>query len=93
VVSTKDEPGKDLNVRSAKWCFLLSQVRCKCQNCSVGLCFDPASGCFMANRSSQTNISQGKADYTVVSTTFHYVQIFLECQCILYEKGKEVWIL
>jgi hypothetical protein len=53
----------------------------------------PASGCFTPNHSSQTKTSWGKADYTIVSTIFHYVQIFFGYQYILYKKGKEVHIL
>jgi len=32
--------------------------------------------------------SQGKADYTIVSTIFHYEQILVEYQYVLYNKGK-----
>jgi DNA-directed RNA polymerase subunit RPC12/RpoP len=34
VCSTKDKPGKDLNVQSAKWCFVLTLTGFKCQNCN-----------------------------------------------------------
>jgi hypothetical protein len=47
-------------------------------------------GCILIpNRSSETKTSQGKANYTIVSTTFHIVLIFVEYQYIvLYKKGK-----
>jgi hypothetical protein len=41
----------------------------------------PASGCFTPNYRSETNISQGRADYTLVSLI------------VLYNKDKGVWIL
>jgi len=58
--STKRKPGKDLNVQNAKCSCILT----------------PSLGCFTPNRSSQSNTSQGKVDYTMVSTIFHYVWIF-----------------
>jgi hypothetical protein len=51
--------------------------------------FTPASVCSIPNQNSETNISQGKTDYTVLSTIFHYVWIFVKYQYIvLYNKGK-----
>jgi hypothetical protein len=51
-----------------------------------------ASGCFILNHGSETNTSQEKADYTVVSTIFHYVWIFVEYQYIVvYDKFKKLW--
>jgi len=61
VCSAKEKPGKYLNVEIAMWDCVLT----------------PASGCFTPNCNSQTNTSQEKADYTIVSTIFNYVQIFL----------------
>jgi len=72
----KDKLGKDLNVKSAECVLVLTWVRFKCQNCIVGL-LTPASGCFTSNHSSETNTSQGNTDYTVISTIFHYVWIFV----------------
>jgi hypothetical protein len=47
----------------------------------------PASGCITPNCNSETNISQGKADYTIVNTIFHYVWLFYEYKYIvLYNK-------
>jgi hypothetical protein len=37
VCCSKDKPGKDLKLQSAKWCFLLTWIRFKCSNYSVGL--------------------------------------------------------
>jgi len=67
---------EDLNVKIAVWGYVLTL----------------ASGCFIPNHSSQTNISQGRTDYTIVSTVFHHVWIFFEYEYILCKKGKEVWI-
>jgi hypothetical protein len=32
---------REKNVQSAKWCFVLTRITFKCQNCKMGLCFDP----------------------------------------------------
>jgi len=67
---------KDLNVKIALW----------------GCVLTPPSGCFTPNCNSETNTSQGKADYTIVHTILHYVCILFKCQhTVLYNKGKGVW--
>jgi hypothetical protein len=56
--------------------------------------FALVSGCFTPNHTCETNTSQGKADYTIVSTASHYVWIFFEYKYIvLYDKGKGMQIL
>jgi hypothetical protein len=75
VCSTKEKPIEDLNVQSAKWCFMLTQIRFKCQNCNVRLCFDPCLRVFSHQINSETNTSEGKADYITASIIFHYVWI------------------
>jgi hypothetical protein len=40
----------------------------------------PASGCFTPNCNSETNTSQGKAEYTILSIIFNYAWIFFEYQ-------------
>jgi len=53
-----------------------------------------ASVCFTPNHNSETNISQGEVDYTIVSTIFCYLWILSEYQYIvLYNKGESIWIL
>jgi hypothetical protein len=71
VCSAKEKPGKYLNVEIAMWDCVLT----------------PASGCFTPNPTSQTNMSQGEADYSIVSAIFHYVWIFFEYQYVLCKKG------
>jgi hypothetical protein len=66
-----------------------------------GCVLTPASGCFSLNHNSQTNISQAKADYIIISTIFHYIWVFVEYQYTVsyntitqargngfYERGK-----
>jgi hypothetical protein len=72
----------------------LTQIRFNVKFAMRGCVLIPASGCFTPNFNSWTNTSQGKADDTIISTIFYYVEIFVEYQYIvLYNKGKGVWIL
>jgi hypothetical protein len=52
-----------------------------------GYVLTPGSGYFTPNHNSQTTTSHRKADYTIVSTTFHSIWMFFEYQYILYKKG------
>lgn len=58
----------------------LYRTRLKILNFNVGFCLTPVSGCFTPNFRFETNTSQGKADYTFVSTFFHYVRMFVGYQ-------------
>jgi hypothetical protein len=92
--STKNKPGKDVNVQNAKWWYVLTQTRFNIKIAVGGSVLTPASGCCTPNCNSQNNTSQGKAGYTIINTICNYVQIFVENQFIvLYNKGKGVWIL
>jgi hypothetical protein len=44
--SAKDKPGNDLNIQIARWCFVLTWIRCYSQNCNMGLCFSPCLSVF-----------------------------------------------
>jgi hypothetical protein len=46
-------------------------------HCGV-VCLTPALGRFTPRRNSETNSSQGKEDYVIVSTIFRYILILLE---------------
>jgi hypothetical protein len=44
----------------------------------------PTSRCFTQNRNSETNTSQGKAGYIIVSIIFHYVWTYLNTSILFY---------
>jgi len=39
---------------------------------------------FTPNQNSETNTSQGKANFTIISTIFQYVQIFLNTNILFH---------
>jgi hypothetical protein len=52
-----------------------------------GCVLTPASGCFTPNHNSETNTSQGKAGYIIISFFIMY-RYFVEQKYVLYNRGK-----
>jgi hypothetical protein len=87
----KRQTRRRINVQSAKWCFVLTWIQFKCWNCNIGSCFDPCLRMF--HTKSQFSYQHFTGKSWLHKCKYHYAWIFFEYRCILYKKGKGVWIL
>jgi hypothetical protein len=73
--SAKDKPRKNLNIQSLQWYFMLTLIIFKCQNCNVGLCFDPCLRIFHTKLQFSDQHLTGKS--TLHNCNIFHLKLFL----------------